>query len=254
MKILTGKTALLLLLTLVPVASPAQQIGFGCLGFVGGFVGYEINNYKAEGLNNYVDRYNEIRSDSLQSPLGEFGRATGFRVGLNITRQNIDGVIFTLKGFYHRLGDLKTATFTSGEGVATEEYDLRFRNYGIGIDIGTELNEYISWKILNLELVYHHATLVIKGTYPGRPATREELTSADEAFGVVIGSGFIWRIIGDYLSLEGSFGYSFLTLDSLEYEDGSLLPENEISTRPMNNLISEGGFNSVIQVNVGFPL
>jgi hypothetical protein len=60
----------------------AQSFGFGCLGLVGGYAGYSHQNYIPSGLNDYILVYNEIRTDSLVSPVSSFGKARGFRVGL----------------------------------------------------------------------------------------------------------------------------------------------------------------------------
>ncbi|MDR3626737.1 MAG: hypothetical protein P4L45_07880, partial [Ignavibacteriaceae bacterium] len=85
---------------LLPGSSVCQSFGFGCLGFVGGYGGYSYQKYNATGLNNYVNGFNEDHKDSLSSPMGKFGVASGYRVGINFFRANIKGFILTTKGFY----------------------------------------------------------------------------------------------------------------------------------------------------------
>ena len=55
---------------------PAQDFGFGCLGLVGGYAGYEIQNYKPTGLNTFM-------KDSLSNNIDELESMKGFRLGIN---------------------------------------------------------------------------------------------------------------------------------------------------------------------------
>ena len=80
-----------------------QTFGFGCLGFVGGYGGYSYQNYKPGTLNDYIDHFNLLYNDSLSAPLGKFGKADGYRFGLNFFRAKFKGFIITAKGFYQNL-------------------------------------------------------------------------------------------------------------------------------------------------------
>jgi hypothetical protein len=72
--------------------------------------------------------------------------------------------------------------------------------------------------------------------------------------GYTVGTGFILAIIGHYVSLEGFVGYTYLKIDRVKQDDGTYLTVNESSSADMKNFIDAGGFNTVVQLNIGFPL
>ena len=53
------------LLILVNSSVRSQTFGFGCLGFFGGYGGIVYQSYKAEGLNQFVKYFNEMKSSTL---------------------------------------------------------------------------------------------------------------------------------------------------------------------------------------------
>jgi hypothetical protein len=72
--------------------------------------------------------------------------------------------------------------------------------------------------------------------------------------GYSIGTGFILSLIDQYVTLEGLIAYSVIKIDQVTLDDGTPLTINENSSVPMNNFIETGGFNAVIQLNIGLPL
>ena len=72
--------------------------------------------------------------------------------------------------------------------------------------------------------------------------------------GYSVGTGFIIDLIEDYISIEGLAAYTQISVDDLQMDDGTLLAEDETTAQPMTNFVSVGGFNAVVQLNVGFPL
>ena len=78
----------------------SQTFGFGCLGFFGGYGGIVYQSYKADGLNQFVNYFNEMKASALDDPLEEFYGAVGYRIGVNFFRATWEsGFILTAKGF-----------------------------------------------------------------------------------------------------------------------------------------------------------
>lgn len=232
----------------------SQTFGFGCLGFVGGFGGYSYQKYNPEGLNNYIVFYNTNNSDSLNVPIGKFGKAKGYRVGLNFFRANFPGLIITSKGFYQSLTESNNGSINTQSGtVATANYELKLDTWGVGIDVGTKVLGGLSWKIIDAALLFNKAKLTNTKNFPGAFTEVNEYKS-DSKLGYSVGTGFILEIIDEYITLEGLAAYTKLTIDNVHLNDGTKLTINENSNEPMKNFIESGGFNAVIQLNVGFPL
>ena len=104
----------------------AQTFGFGCLGFVGGYGGYSYQKYQPGALNDYIDNINYTYEDSLSSRLDKFGKADGYRLGLNFFRAKYKGFIITAKGFYQNLSEEHNATeyLSGGNGSTTLELNM----------------------------------------------------------------------------------------------------------------------------------
>jgi hypothetical protein len=232
----------------------AQSFGFGCLGLVGGYGGYSYQVYKPTGLNNYINTFNIIRKDSLKGPMQSFGKSTGYRVGVNFFRANIKGLILTAKGFYQDLSEESDANVSGTGGTSSTNYNFDLKSWGIGVDLGTSLTSSLSWKVIDAVVLFNTAQFTSTTNLPGAQTIVETYKSDKQILGYTFGTGFILAIIGQYISLEGLAGYTYLKIDKIRKDDGSYLPVNELSTSPMNNFIDAGGFNAVIQLNIGFPL
>ena len=231
----------------------AQTFGFGCLGFVGGFAGYSYQKYQADGLNNYVTDFNKTNGDSLKAPMSSFGSASGYRLGINFFRAHFTRFILTSKGFYQSLIESKDAQITSMLGSSNSNYKVRLNTWGLGLDVGTSITGAVSWKVIDAALLFNKATFTNTKNLPGSLTDIKEFKS-DSKVGYSIGTGFILQLIDEYISIEGLAAYTVFSIDELHLDDGTKLTVSENSSQPMNNFIESGGFNAVIQLNIGFPL
>ncbi len=232
----------------------AQSFGFGYLGFVGYYGGYSYQIYEPEGLNGYIKEFNLIRKDSLSSPMGDFGKASGYRIGLNFFRTNLEGIILTAKGFYQSLSEKRQASIGASSGNSSTVYELKIINWGLGFDIGTSITKFLSWKVIDAALLYNFATFTQTINLPGAITDITQYKNVKPTFGYSLGTGFILDIIRNYISIEGVAGYSVFAIQKMQTGKGKKLTVNENSNVVMKNFITTGGFNAVIQLNIGFPL
>jgi len=245
---------LLLIVVLYDFAS-AQSFGFGCLGFVGGYGGFTYQNYNAAGLNEYIRFFNQL--ENTQKPVDEFSYATGYRVGLNLFRATFQsGIILTAKGSYQSLD--KTNKGAVGVSQEDENYslDLDLKNWAIGFDVGWEFTKILSWKIVDGSLNINNITLTETTNQPGQSFINK-YKSESSTIGYSVGTGIIFAIIKDYLSIEGTAGYTYLSVENIYDDEGvPFLNPPSVSDQPNveNNFIESGGFTALIQLNVGFPL
>ena len=232
----------------------AQSFGFGCLGLVGGYAGYSYQIYKPTGLNTYIQTFNLIRKDSLKGAMQNFGKSSGYRVGINFFRADLKGFILTAKGFYQSLGEENNASVVSAVGTYNSSFDFILKSWGIGLDLGTSLTHSLSWKVIDVSLLFNSAQFTNTTNKPGAVTIVSTYKTDKQVLGYTVGTGFILAIIGHYVSLEGFAGYTYLKIDMVKQDDGTYLAVNESSGTEMKNFIDKGGFNALVQLNVGFPL
>jgi hypothetical protein len=245
---------LFIILTFSSITVP-QSFGFGCFGLVGAFGGYSYQLYQPTGLNEYITVFNELREDSLQSPMDEFGRLKGYRVGLNLFRANLEGFILTAKGYYQYLSEQNDASSHSGEGeAAIFNYKFELKSWAVGIDLGTSITKSLSWKVIDAALLFNKGRLTKVSNYPGLPTGLQLFENEKSTLGYTVGTGFIFSIIDRYVSIEGSAGYTVLSIDQVQTSEGIYFPKNETTGDPSENFIESFGFNAVIQLNIGIPL
>lgn len=246
-------TYVLVFVLIMFIDSKPQSFGFGCLGLVGGYAGYSYQEYKPTGLNNYIQVFNNSKSDSLKGPLQNFGKATGFRVGINFFRANVRGFLLTAKGYYQQLNEKTNATVSDNRGSSNTTINLKFKTLAVGFDLGTSITNSLGWKIIDAAVNFNNANLDITLDHPNGHTSVNQYNTEKTIIGYSIGSGFILNVIDQYLTLEGTAAYSFLNINKMKTAEVYLM-ENESSTVPMNNFIQAGGFNAVIQLNIGLPL
>jgi hypothetical protein len=247
-------TCLSVIIVLNSAEIKAQSFGFGCLGLVGGYVGYSYQLYKPSGLNTYIQTFNLLRKDSLKGSMPNFGKSSGYRVGINFYRADLRGFILTAKGFYQNLSEGNTASLVSAAGTSNTSFDFNLKSWGIGFDLGTSLTHSLSWKVLDASLLFNSAQFTNTTNYPGAVTNVNTYKTDKQVLGYTVGTGFIFAIIGNYVSLEGFAGYTYLNIGKIKQDNGSYLTINESSGAEMKNFIDAGGFNGVIQLNIGFPL
>lgn len=231
----------------------SQTFGFGCLGFTGGYAGYSHQKYQPDGLNDYIKIFNLNRKDSLAENLNNFGSANGFRVGLNFFRKKFSGVFVTAKGFYQFHNEKHQAVEKLSSGNVSTSYEVKLINWGLGLDLGTPIISFLNWKIVDAALLYNQARFSNTQNFPGALTIVKNYKS-DYQFGYSIGTGIIIEILGEYITLEGLAAYSKITIDEMKMGDGTRIMKNENSTEAMKNFIADGGFNAVVQLNIGLPL
>ena len=249
------KLSLKIILIIVVLSTPLfpQSFGFGCFGFVGGFGGYSYHQYKPDGLNQYVLSFNTNNSEYIENEMSDFGKATGYRVGINVFRAKFTGFFITAKGFYQQLHEEhKALVFQTAFGIDTE-YDLKLKSWGVGVDLGIPITSFLSWKIVDGSLLINSARFTETiNSQQGTSVTKFDNEKTE--IGYSIGTGFIIEIVNDYISLEGVASYSQFSIDKMNNEDGSSLiysPDKNINSE---KFIKSGGFNAVLQLNLGFPL
>lgn len=231
----------------------AQEMGFGCLGLVGGYGGYQYQKYKATGLNAYITDYNTVAKDSLTNGFKSMGTLKGYRLGINFYRQNFKGLIFTVKGFYTSISEKSTANYNSLGNNKNYSIELKSNNPGVGFDIGLAVTSALHWKVLDAGLTYGDVKLTksyntVSGVMPD-----EEYSVNKTHFGYSVGTGFILYVIEKYVSLEGTVGINNFSVDY--FKNNSQAPFSFLSSKStVTNAIETGGFSSTIQLNIGFPL
>jgi hypothetical protein len=230
----------------------SQTLGFGCLGFVGGYGGIVYQKYNAEGLNNFVKYFNEMKADNLNVPMEEFYGAVGYRVGINFFRATLEsGIIISAKGYYQSLSRTRETSETLADGSANHKYELDLKNWSIGFDVGYAFSNYFSWKIVDGVVNFNNVTLAETIDKSGEGTNVRKYKSDSGVIGYTVGTGIIVSLVKDYVSLEGLAGYTHLQIEDVKTDDGSSFMEQV----PGNgNFIEAGGFTAVLQINVGFPL
>ncbi|MDO8550894.1 MAG: hypothetical protein Q7S39_12190 [Ignavibacteria bacterium] len=236
----------------------AQSFGFGCFGFVGGYGGYSYQRYDPKGLNDFLSDFNEIRSDSLVSPMENFGKAQGYRVGLNFFRAKVENFVLSTKGYYQSVTEKHESLEKFEAFTRSTSMKLELRNWAIGIDLGISVTKDISWKVVDGALHFNTVILTKTENSTGSQTIVKKYRTESTTVGYTIGTGFILEIIDEYFSIEGAAGYTFLSIENLFDDDGTpfLNPpqtNQQVSVKD-NEFIDAGGFNAVIQLNIGFPL
>ncbi len=232
----------------------AQTFGFGCLGFVGGYGGYSYQKYQPGTLNDYINNYNISYSDSITTPFAKFGQADGYRLGLNFFRAKYKGFIITAKGFYQDLSEKHEAKehFSNGDGNTSLE--LEIRNWALGIDLGTEITGALSWKIVDAAIMFNNAKFTATQNFPNALTIVDQYKSESTNVGYTIGTGFILEVVDEYVSLEGVAAYTQFSIVKMKTDDGKYFAVQPAQNSNNKKFIEKGGFNAVIQLNVGLPL
>ncbi|MFA6597775.1 MAG: hypothetical protein WCS69_08630 [Ignavibacteriaceae bacterium] len=231
-----------------------QDLGFGCLGLVGGFAGYGVQTYQVKGINERVDFFNAAHKDSLDSPLKNFGQAAGYRFGINFYNQDFSGFNLSFKGFYQKLSQQNKAIIKSGTIEIAKTFEVQITTFGLGVDFGTPIMEMLNWKILKTAVTFSQADFIESEDRPGVLTKKDDYKSNRATIGYSISTGFVVYLIGNYISLEASAGYNLFRFKQLKKEDGTLLTVNEQSDQPMPLAIDNGGLAGIIQLNLNFPL
>lgn len=239
--LLTGKTLF------------SQSFGFGCLGLVGGYGGYSYQQYQPGMLETYVNQFNANALSADEKQLDNFGKAEGYRFGLNFFRAKFSGFFVTAKGYYQQLGESSEGTLITRAGLFNYDYDLKLKSWGIGFDVGIPVFNGIHWKILDGSLLINSARLTeTVNSFAGTSV--QKFNNDKTELGYSFGSGFVVEILKNYISLEGIVAYTYLKIDKMKTDENFQFKDLVESPDENESFIKSGGFNAVLQLNFGFPL
>ena len=226
----------------------AQTCGFGCLGLSGFYGGYTFQYYKADGLNEHIRTAFENFSSDF--PDIQFDKGAGFRIGANIFRAKFDNYFLTAKGFFQFLQEEKEGSVQQSNGLLTKNYQMTINYWGIGIDFGIPLLNFVDMKLVEGGITFFNTKFNDIRSLNNIKLDELQYENDKLNVGYYVATGLIIHLIQDYLSIEGSASYNILKIDKLEQDDGTILPSSSIST----NFIKSGGFAATLQLNIGIPL
>lgn len=233
----------------------AQSCGFGCLGLSGVFGGFSIQKYEADGLNTHLNTLVNQPLAFVHNETFNFEEGKGFKLGINLVRAQYSKFFFTVKGYYQFLSDEQVIKIPDNFGYYNfHNAKFEMNNWGIGLDLGIPLLGFIDWKIIDGELKFFSPKLTYK-YYNDNPLANsisiENIYTPDKVkMGYSVGSGLIFNIIPDYISIEATGMFTFIEIDNLTNDqDGTAVPSEDLNEK----LISTGGFQGAVQLNVGIP-
>jgi len=240
---------IIIFLILFSIKPFAQSFGFGCLGLVGGYGGYSTQYYQPALLKDYVNEFNAFKTKQLD----DFGKADGYRFGVNFFRAKFSGFFVTAKGYYQQLEESHDAQKFSRGGFEDFNYELKFKSFGVGLDIGIPIYNRLLWKILDGAVLINSVRMTeTKNNFMGTNVSKFDNEKTE--LGYSIGSGFVLDILKNYISIEGIVGYSFFKIDRMISEDKTDFKDLLASSDKNKPFIKSGGINATVQLNVGFPL
>jgi len=215
--------------------------------------GYGAQQFSAKGLNDYIKVYNDNRP-ALTNKMDDFGFAYGWKVGANIVQLQDDDMLYGLNFFYQQLQEKHEATALINNVPAKREYALTLISYGFGISFSYVLNNSFDFKIADLKMTWTNAKLINKYSEGTNPSTEEVLKNPEANIGGQISTGIVYYPFPPYISLEANVGYSYFTIDQMQFESGQYLSQNENSNELMENFIDGGGFFAFAQLNIAIPI
>jgi hypothetical protein len=226
-----------------------------CVGFVlysGVNGGYGVQQYSATGFNDYIKYYNKKRTSTLTKQMDEFGFAKGFTIGGKFFQYEADRILFSMKFIYNAMDELHYATASTGK----REYELKLTTLGLGFNVSKVISKSFDFKIADVFLTFNSAKLFnrfISNTNSSQN-TEQELKSPESSIGGIYSAGVVFYPLPPFLSFEINVGYSYFTINEMEFSNGSSLAKNEDSNLAMDNFISGGGFfaNATIQIAIPF--
>jgi hypothetical protein len=215
--------------------------------------GYGAQQFSATGFNDFIKVYNENRP-TLTDKMDEFGFSHGWKVGANIVQLQDDDMLYGLNFFYQQLQEKHEATALINNVPAKREYALTLISYGFGISFSYVLNNSFDFKIADLKMTWTNAKLINKYSEGTNPSTEEVLKNPEANIGGQISTGIVYYPFPPYISLEANVGYSYFTIDQMQFESGQYLSQNENSNELMENFIDGGGFFAFAQLNIAIPI
>ncbi len=231
----------------------AQEMGFGCFGLVGGFVGYGVQQYTPGGINAYINDVNEFNKGVINVPLSDFKQMQGFRVGANVFRNNYSGFIITAKGFYQLMSEKQEVRFNDAVLPTIHSFEMRVKEFAIGLDLGMEISKKFHWKVLDLTLMYNIYQFKTQSNSVKGIVEAATYQNPEVNIEYTLGTGFVYYVVEKYISVEGSFGITSLTANTLRESSGNYLKLLS-SSKVVGSAIQSGGLSALIQLNISLPM
>jgi hypothetical protein len=234
------------------ITSHSQPVGFGCLGLSGFFAGYSQQSFDVTGINEYVNKQILFNDPGLAGSIGEvkFQNATGYRVGANIFRGKIHDFFLSVKAYYQFLKEQKDISNPDPASIIRQSYQLTMNHWGLGIDMGVTLFWILDWKIIEGNLLVFNSELSEEIFQNNVSKGQVKFDPDKSKLGYFIGSGLILHIVPDYISIEGTAGYNFISIDKMTNDSGTPIPILSSTQKAVN----KGGLSLSLQLNIGFPL
>jgi len=138
-------------------------------------------------------------------------------------------------------------------GNAVREYELTLTQLGLGFTLSYYLGKNFDLKIMDIMATTNGASMINRFK-DVNSSTEQKLKNPTNSFGVNAGAGFVFYILPPYISIETTAGYSLLSIDGMDFENGGSLSVDEDSGQMMSNFIKSGGFFAFAQLNLAIPL
>jgi len=240
------KITILVLLLFSMNKADAQTFGFGCLGLSGIFGGYGIQRYEATGLNSYIAEKIALQELPKISN-AEFKEAQGLYVGINIFRAKFSSTFITMKGFYQFAQERKEFPMDFGH---TDIYELNFNYFGLALDFGIPLGSFVAFKLFDAGATYSDINLKVNSADENGEYILEEYKVEKPVISYFVGSGLIFNLVKNYISLEITARYHFGNISDLVNSSGKYF----LNDNRNGDLIEKAGIQATAQLNIGIPL
>ncbi|MEO8232361.1 MAG: hypothetical protein ABI638_08755 [Ignavibacteriota bacterium] len=216
--------------------------------------GYGAQQFSATGLNDYIKVYNDKRP-TLTKKMDDFGFSYGWRAGVNLIQLEDDNMFYGLSVFYQQTKEKHDAATTLLNNIpAKREYDLTLISYGVGVSFSYVLSKSFDFKIADVRVNWNKANFINRYTEGTNPSTEQMLKDPEASIGGQISTGLLYYPLPPYISLEASVGYSYFTINEMQFESSSqFLAKNEYSNEKMENFIDGGGLFAFAQLNIAIP-
>ncbi len=226
---------------------------FGLMGQFGLSAGYGIQGYSAQGFNDYIQHYNQKRTQTLSKQMGEFGSANSFWFGGKLFQFYIPEtkMLFNTRVF----AQFTTEKEYAQAGEAKREYTLTTSTLGFGFGINYVIDNSLDFKLIELFGTYSNAGLKneLKDAVNGN--TSQGLESPEGSFGAAVYTGVVVYPLPPNIAIELNLGYNYIDIPEMKFKTGgAYLAANEDTNRRMDNFIDGGGFSIHAVLTVAFDV
>ncbi len=224
----------------------SQTFGFGCLGLSGFYAGFSEQQYKVDGINQYIklNYYGPVPQSNI-----EFKNGTGYRIGANIFRAKFNNFFISAKGYYQFIKENHEQSANDQNSVIKNKYQLSLNHWGLALDVGVPLFPLVDFKVVEGGVIFNNIEFLHTTFRDENQLSEIKYEPQTNKVNYYIATGLIIHIIPDYISLEGTASYSFLKVDQMDLKSELLTGPTKIS-----NSVSKGGLMTTVQFNIGFPL